>query len=435
MSIQLSLDKLYESDTFDIMECILDVKDRLLPGPGEIECPSRIESISINSTTDIHIKPTVTGTLKMTFGIPSPMNELQAQFFIDFVFLWRFYIDDPLTWKITSPIFKVIMIAFLRLAAYDFVISDTEDVASELPISFSSIPSWTYPESDTFWFHGYLITLQEDTTSNMTITKAMAKAKIHTEGSRLEPTRLILLSPQSVAFAEYCHELFLVSKPLTFLSHLSATQCSPGFRALARIFTSGCWREFPLHGEKSLLSEAEVPPEIFHMIVQEMDPHNMISFAQASFAAQICYYNSLGQFKHTTVERLELSIPCCGQRIGLEESGVRCSQCYSWQHMECVGLEKINDEYLCKICLESTIPGTLEPGGINGFSRQKSRNGCQLRFKGSPRLLQLRVTKPARLREELRLIGNLCKVPLAQIDYSILFNGTFSGLAYGMEGE
>ncbi|KAJ5915581.1 hypothetical protein N7466_011514 [Penicillium verhagenii] len=430
VSIQLSLDTLYDSNAIDTMGYISDVEKGPLPRPGELETPS---STKKSNTNDLNIKSRITGALNINFGPPSPTNDLQAQFFTDFVFIWRSYIDDPLAWKTTCPVFKVIMIAILRLAACDFEVSDVDDVTSELPISFSSIPSWTYPKSDTFWFHGYLVILQEDIVSNTAIMQAMVKTKLHTEGSQLEPTRLILLSPQSVAFAEYSRDSFLVSGALTLLSNLSATQCPPGFHNLARVFTSGCWRSFTSNGERTLLSESDVPIEIFHMIFQELEPRDMISFAQASFAAEICYYTSMGQFKHTTVEKFEYLIPCCGQRIGLVESGVCCSNCYLWQHMECIGLEKFVDNFVCTPCLESTSPGPLEPGGIQSFNRGKARGGCQVTFMGSPKLLQLRVTKPAHLRGELRLIGNLWKVAPAQVDYSILFNGTFSGLAYGME--
>ncbi|KAJ5338984.1 hypothetical protein N7452_005712 [Penicillium brevicompactum] len=94
-------------------------------------------------------------TFEIDFGIPTPMNELQGQFFTDLVFIWRFHIDDPLTWRYNFPIFRVSCVAFLRLAAWDFEVSF--DCNVELPISFASIPLWSYPDADVYGFHGYLV--------------------------------------------------------------------------------------------------------------------------------------------------------------------------------------------------------------------------------------------------------------------------------------
>jgi hypothetical protein len=56
-------------------------------------------------------------TLEMGFGTPTPINELQGRLFTDLVFVWRFCVDDPSTWRYDSPVFRVLCIAFLRLAA------------------------------------------------------------------------------------------------------------------------------------------------------------------------------------------------------------------------------------------------------------------------------------------------------------------------------
>ncbi|KAJ6035790.1 hypothetical protein N7540_000069 [Penicillium herquei] len=426
-SIQVNLERLYGCDEIDIMGCFPQLEQS-----GETDKPETMElSRNNHKAHEIQIKSMTneTRTLRMDFGLPSPMNELQAQFFIDLVFLWRFYIDDPLTWKFTSPVFRTLCIAFLRLAAYDFEIAGAGNVASELPISSSSIPSWDYPESDSFWFHGYLILLQEDIISDAAVNRAILEAKSHMQSTKL--TRLILLSPQHVAFAEYSNYSVVVSQSLTLLSDTSGMQCSPGFRALSRVFTPGCWRTFSLNGETSLLSQVGVPSEILQMIIHELTTRDIVSFAQASFAAETFYYSSVGQLKHTTVDRFQLLITCCGERAGLRESGICCTQCYSWYHTQCIGLEEMVDHYICTAYRQITTE--LKPGGVHWFSRRKKRNGSKLIFRGSPKSLKVRLAKPAYLRPELRLIGNLWQVPPGQIDYSILFNGSFSGLAYGME--
>ena len=132
-------------------------------------------------------------TCEMDFGIPTPMNELQGRFFTDLVFIWRFYIDDPSTWRYNSPIFRVLCIAFLRLAAWDFEVSS--DCNVELPISFASIPLWSYPGADVYWFHGYLVVLQEDVESKAMINGAVSKAELYIGDSRLshDDVRLIVI--------------------------------------------------------------------------------------------------------------------------------------------------------------------------------------------------------------------------------------------------
>ena len=112
---------------------------------------------------------------EIDFGIPTPMNELQERFFTDFVLMWRFYVDDPSTWGYHSPVFKVLCIAFLRLAAWDFEVSFDSNV--ELPLSFASIPLWRYPDVNVYWFHGYLVVLQDDVDAQAMINGAVSKAE------------------------------------------------------------------------------------------------------------------------------------------------------------------------------------------------------------------------------------------------------------------
>lgn len=149
-------------------------------------------------------------TFEIDFGIPTPMNELQGRFFTDLVFIWRFYVDDPSTWRHDSPVFRVLCIAFLRLAAWDFEVSFDYNV--ELPISFASIPLWSYPNADVYWFHGYLVVLQDDVESNAMINGAVSKAESYIGDSLLrhDDVRLIVISPRHVAFVELSHEVVLI---------------------------------------------------------------------------------------------------------------------------------------------------------------------------------------------------------------------------------
>ncbi|PLN75968.1 hypothetical protein BDW42DRAFT_199161 [Aspergillus taichungensis] len=355
-------------------------------------------------------------TFEMDFGIPTPLNELQERFFTDFVFIWRFYVDDPSTWRYDSPVFRVLCIAFLRLAAWDFEVSFDSNV--ELPISFASIPLWSYPDVDVYWFHGYLVVLQDDVESKVMIKGAVSKAVSYLGDSwpRHDSVRLIVISPRRVTFVDLSRE---------------QPDVRPGFRALARVLTSNCWKKPHAHREKWPVN---LPPEIIRMILHELEPRDAIAFSQASFRVEQCYYVSESQFKDIDVRSFKSTIPCCGKRTGLETHGLCCSTCHSWQHLECVGLKNhpSGNQYVCTGCQE-TASMALDPGGINKFSSRKIREGCQVRVGGFVKVLQLRLSKPSYLRPELQFLGNLVSVAPSLIHYTILFNHVFSGLAYGFK--
>ncbi|OQE91273.1 hypothetical protein PENNAL_c0010G07453, partial [Penicillium nalgiovense] len=80
--------------------------------------------------------------------LPTVMIELQQQFFLDFIFLWRSWIDDPITWHYGSRVFNAFSRAILRLASWDFEVSYDCDVP--LPINHSLIPSWQFPEGERY---------------------------------------------------------------------------------------------------------------------------------------------------------------------------------------------------------------------------------------------------------------------------------------------
>lgn len=381
------------------------------------------------------VETPVSRVLDIDFGVPSPLNELQGQLFTDFVFVWRSYIDDPLTWRYSSPVFNVLCTAILRIAAWDFEVSFDPNV--ELPVSFASIPLWKYPDADIYWFHGYLVVLQGDVGSEAATSRAILKARLYTQdtGFKHRDVYMILLSPRHVAFIELSNDEILVSSSLSLLTNCSAAQPSPGFRALARVLTSDCWKKSLAHRERWGFS---FPPEILHLILDEMEPRDAVAFAQASLLAEQYYYASVSQFKNVDVRSFKLSVPCCGERNGLEENGVCCTRCHCWRHLGCVRLENMlpskEEEYVCTSCLDIAFAAALDPGGINRVSRRRNREGSKIKVGDSAvKSLQLRLAKPSHLRPELRFLGNLVSVAPSLVDYTILFNGSFSGLAYGLE--
>ncbi|KAE8143724.1 hypothetical protein BDV38DRAFT_266882 [Aspergillus pseudotamarii] len=382
-----------------------------------------------------HYEPLDSEMLTFDFGIPTPMNELQELLFTDFVFLWRFYIDDPLTWRCSSPVFKLLCIALLRLAAWDLEVSPNSDLGHvELPISFSSVPSWRYPKADIYWFHGYLIVLHEDIGSKAMISGAIMKAKSYIDNLEYEcnDVHLILISPFQVAFVELLQGTIMTSKSLALLTNASANQCSPGFRALVRVLTSD--RRIKYHAYRETW-EYNIPPEMLQRLLYALEPRDAVAFSQASFVAEECYYASIPQIKDIVVQTFKSSIPCCGKRGDLEEQGICCSKCHSWQHLGCVGLgnQPLDSNYVCFDCYKNRTCTTLKPGRINRTSCRRRREGHPVKVGCAEQLLQLRLLKPSHLRPELRLVRNLRPIPPCLIDHTILFNGAFSGLAYGLE--
>lgn len=140
--------------------------------------------------------------LNIRTDLPTAMMELQQQLFLDFVFLWRSWIDDPITWHYGSRVFNAFSRAILCLASWDFEVSYNCDVP--LPTNHSSIPSWQFPEEDLYWFHGFLIMLQPDLESRQMLHTAITEAKAFIgSSSRIpHPVRSILISPRHVVFVE-----------------------------------------------------------------------------------------------------------------------------------------------------------------------------------------------------------------------------------------
>ena len=279
--------------------------------------PRYVPRDNLHSTSKAEPSWMTLRTLAIDLGPPTPLNELQARSFIDFIFPWRFYIDDPQTWHYQSPVFNLMCIALLRLAAWDLEVSTDCDVG--LPISFQSIPTWSYPGDHVYWFHGFLVILHPNIESQAMLRSALLKAQKHTEDSAAQGrnVHLILISPRHIALAELTNHTVKSTRHLALLSDLSTTQCSPGFRVLSRILTSDCWVQSKIPREAW---QYQVPSEMLRLIVQKLEPRDAVALAQASFTAERCYYAFLSQFPDMTVRSFPLLIPCCGKRNALDSS-------------------------------------------------------------------------------------------------------------------
>ncbi|KAL2222689.1 hypothetical protein M432DRAFT_629133 [Thermoascus aurantiacus ATCC 26904] len=278
----------------------------------------------------------ISGTLKINFSPPTPLNELQHRLFTDFTFLWRFYIDHPTIWLYPSPLFNTL----------------------------------TSPETDVYWFHGFLIVLCGALDTVPSVTAAVLRAKAFLVDSRRmqDTAHLILISLHHVAIVEL-----------------------------------SC---------RSVLCSAALPP-IKSSAHREwwgnMRPKNIVSFCQASLAVENGTLHRPPQFGDFKVRSFEFSVPCIG--------------------LDC---RPPGRQYLCCDCQENKTCSTLDPGGINQASRRRKRGpGCHVNVAGRPKILQLRLSRPAYLRPELRLLGNLVSIPPSLIDYAIHFGGVFSGRMLG----
>ncbi|CAI7659072.1 unnamed protein product [Penicillium glandicola] len=367
-------------------------------------------------------------------SLPTAILELQQQFFLDFVFLWRSWIDDPMTWHYGSRVFNAFSKAILCLASWDFEASHDCDVP--VPIKHSSVPRWQFPEEEQYWFHGFLIVLQPDLESHQMLCTAIARAKAVIDGSSrtTSKVRSILISPRHIAFVELFQHTVACSEVLPLLTDRSASQCSPGFRTLAQVLCTDCWKESWVRREKW---DFPLPPEILSEVLHNLAPRDAASFAQASFEAERSYYASVPQLKDVSLQTLDLSIPCCGDPTGLEDSGVQCSRCRIWQHQKCIGLETLpsDNSFTCATCLEPDQEAThLTAGAIHRLDGRNKRRMCAITINGSVMALRVRLSKPAHLRPELRIIGDLIhRIPKGLIDFTIRFNGEFAGLAYGLD--
>ncbi|KAH7348784.1 hypothetical protein BKA65DRAFT_536731 [Rhexocercosporidium sp. MPI-PUGE-AT-0058] len=427
--------------------------------------PSGDDSLPGGTTYDfehLQIKPTQ----------PTPMNELQQRMFTDLIYQWRFFIDEH---SVTpSPLLNQrLIIALLRIAAWDFnIFSDKEcvnAVAAKLPLRAESFPAWGSPVGDVYWFHGFVVVVcaggNLDLKDESWIERAHGKVGEFVGVGAGGAERMgkvvdcILISVAEDDDRVYVSDIF------SLVTDSSAVECSAGFRALVWLLTSchGVRGDGKLDGfslaarEYSILNT--MPIELLTMVLEAVEPYDIISFAKASFVVEKWYYSSssvfVSQLPGLVVHQHEASIKCCGRRRtdgGEGEKGLCCSECYAWQHLSCLNRHP-NENYLKEhfICSQflpvtSTHPPTptqkpisrtrLTPGRIGRANRRVCRgDGCGVMKDKQQRILQLRITSPAVLRPEVWLMDRELRNTLPnEIDYVVLFGGVWSGLAYGVDG-
>ncbi|KAE8332555.1 hypothetical protein BDV39DRAFT_216654 [Aspergillus sergii] len=347
--------------------------------------------------------------LKVDIGTPSSLNELQFGFFTDFVFLWKIYFDDVASW-VGEPLLNTLAIGILRIAAWDFeVLLDTD--TEEVPIKFYSVPK-----------------CPPDPVENA-IQKA--RAFLDRNQSMRHGARVILISLSHVTLVGISGIFVQRSSTIPLIVNSAAMQPSPGFRMLASILS--CSRKRPRARTETW--EVNLPLEVFDRILEGLPPKDIISFAQASFAVEEWYYSSLPQLNGLHLRSFDFSIPCCLKQLWPNTDGAHCSLCYPWSHKKCVdrASERLDNEYICSECRQNKTCSILETGGIYGvYRKKKSRSGCKVAINGSTKILNLRLGKPASRRPELWLIRDM-PVPPKAINYTIYFNGVFSGLADGLD--
>ena len=426
---RLGLDSIYKSSDLSIRALLQDGSNPLLD----------ISAGRGMSQTEMEHEP-----WEIMTGQPSSLNELQCRMFMDFVYQWRFFIDDHTIWQYpSSTLFRRLCIAFLRLAAWDFEIS-TDSKIAKLPLGAESFPGWDSPPTEVYWFHGSLVVLCEDLDTPLSISVAVSRARqlIGRLEGRGNKVNCILLSLVDIAFIQVLADKIQCSRIFPLLTRSSATECSAGFRVLSCFLTAPCVKR----GENNLsareVSSVAVPTEVLRMVLNTVTPYDIVSFAQASFLVEEWYYSSLPQLPNIAIYCLDVAIPCCGRRkISRGKEGVRCSRCYVWRHLECLDpSERPQEEwYICSKCRFSIEQAgarpRLMPGAIGRTNRRENRpDGCRVMVWKQEKVLQLRISAPAFMRPELRLKDHdLSSTQPNQTDYVVLFNRSWSGLAFGLD--
>ncbi|PYH56552.1 uncharacterized protein BO96DRAFT_392863 [Aspergillus niger CBS 101883] len=285
------------------------------PQPLPTQLPGKIGNDELAQLT---LEP-----LHLVLDFPLPLNELQARLYIHFLCVWRWHFIDPSTWRYDSPAMNYFCIAILRLAAWDLEVC---------------------PEGNIYWFRGFLIVLHDNLEDQSMVRSAVRKAQQYLERTtnQRRHTRLIIMSTCHIVFAEIADDTVRASSPSMLLSTMSGVQQSAGFRALCVILTSNCWPERMTSRE-----EWKLPWEIILLILSNLDRRTVDALAHASTPVRMrCYPRTfqsqdIPQLANVGVMNYPLLIHCCGKRSGLEESGVMCSVCYSWQHTDCINLNAL----------------------------------------------------------------------------------------------
>ncbi|KAG5301513.1 hypothetical protein I7I48_01554 [Histoplasma ohiense] len=397
--------------------------DSLTRVPGEISEP---EDGGAPATPQV-----VPNQLLIHPGPPTTLNELQFRISRDFCFIWRFFIDDPMTWRYPSMAFNTIAIGLLRIAAWDLEVSSDSQI--HYPENRVNFPYWDAPQTDIFWFHGYLVVLHGNINTKSSILAAISKAQFFLEVSHKDAAHLIILSLRHVAFVEVSSKSVLCPQILPLFVNTSARHCSPGFRLLSYVLTSSCWKPSLAHREHLGVG---LPTETLDLILGSCSPKGALTLSQSSFIFQEQYYSTIPQIQHLTLRSFKHSVPCCGKKSRLRGNWVYCPSCYACRHTECAGVRsepQADSQVICFDCKNGKLCTELVPGGINHITRRFSGEDCEVSVAGSPKILRIRFWKPSHLCPELRLLGNLVPILPRLINFTIRFNGAFAGVVYGLD--
>ncbi|KAI9838982.1 MAG: hypothetical protein M1819_004190 [Sarea resinae] len=365
-------------------------------------------------------------TLTVDIPKPSAMNELQLRFLIDFVFQWRFFFDDHHTWRYPSKAFNVLCIGLLRIAAWDFGV-DLAMEGGDDPLQREAFPSWRAPETNIYWFHGFLVLHCKDVNYSLSnISEVAFRVRVFlVEQTRPHLTvQCILISIGQVALVEVKGRSACSTVTLPLITNTASRHATPGMRMLTYLLTSSSWRRDFVNREQW---SSPLPVEIMRMITAEVPQSDMIALARSSQFGERWYYSTLPFVLGMPLRVYKETVTCCGATDRLEGEGLLCRKCYAWQHASCVepnprkrkraafepesgshheSEASTEAEHICADCRKAGLQ-FLEPGRLGLENRRKKRRAIQ----GQRYSLRLRGQQ-----------GLLC--------YTILFNRVSSGLVY-----
>ncbi|KAK2810723.1 hypothetical protein FQN50_002766 [Emmonsiellopsis sp. PD_5] len=453
--LRIELDKIQKAEHLLPQSLLENARDVSLRGCCDVAVPPEsMESVG-QTTASTQYEP-----LNIKISRPSKLNEIQYQVFIDFTHQWCFYIDDHSLWPgPSSPLFKMLAIAYLRIAAWDLEVSDIHSF--EIPMGFQLSPGWKFPEEEIYWFHGFLIVLCKRLETEEDRAEAIKKAEgflldqnSKDTGDRSQHiTRAILISLRQIVVAEFFPgkdegTSISCSNPIPLLTEKSAIECSPGFRVLAWLFTAS--EPSFSHASRERWG-VSIPLEILDTILKELPVEDIPSFCQASSLARRLYYSSgVPQMNDIRPMRLPHSIPCCGspdKNYADETEGISCSSCYTWRHTSCAFPSQNEnganatispDPYICPACSEKSPSSfSLHPNSLNLTIRTQRRknDGCHV--------LEIPTSKCRFLQSRHRhffkphmypIKHSSCSGP-AGIPYAIRFGWVFVGVAYSLDRD
>ncbi|KAB8212826.1 hypothetical protein BDV33DRAFT_197221 [Aspergillus novoparasiticus] len=324
-----------------------------------------------------------------------PVDFYSYQMISDFIYQWRFVIDDPARWPASS-------LGFRRLR--------------------SSTPDWDYMKDDIFWFHGFLVVQCWRLDRTGPVEKAIQKAQDFPSPHYHGPARVILTSLRHVAFVEISQGCSSCSAVLPLITST--------IRASVQVLSTPSW--------KSSQSEKEhwgfyLPPDIVEMILQHLGPKDLAAFCRASYVAERLYYSTIPQLCGVNVSPGALICPSCFQKE-LYQDLVCCVSCFEWHPAKCECHGRPFGDYKCVNCKNNGVHPTLAARRIEQRSKVLQRGTeCKVIVNGRHMMFALRIDPTPRGRPTSVVTRQGERTLRPRIQYTIQFGGVFSGLAYGLE--